>query len=127
VLVFKTPQGDIIHHSFSLLKEECSNNEAEYKMLIFGLLLALSMDVRNLLTLDDSQLIVRQVNDIYEVRKPELFPYYKAARELMKKFDHVSVSHIPRGRNALADAWAKLAAVLWLMLWPNFQRGEPLR
>jgi hypothetical protein len=27
-LVFKTPQGETIYHFFSLLKEECSNNEA---------------------------------------------------------------------------------------------------
>jgi hypothetical protein len=57
-LVFKTPQGETIYHSFSLLKEEHSNNEAEYETLIFGLLLALSMDIRNLLADGDSQLIV---------------------------------------------------------------------
>jgi ribonuclease HI len=43
-LVFRTTQGEIIYH-FSLLKEECSNNEAEYKNLIFVLLLALSMSI----------------------------------------------------------------------------------
>jgi hypothetical protein len=57
-LVFRTPQGETIYHSFSLLKEECTNNEAEYEALIFGLLLALSMDIRNLLAYGDSQLIV---------------------------------------------------------------------
>jgi ribonuclease HI len=55
-LLFKIPQGETIYHSFSLLKEECSNNEAEYEALIFGLLLALSMDIQKLLTYDDSQL-----------------------------------------------------------------------
>jgi hypothetical protein len=47
-LISKTPQGGIIHHSFSLLKEECSNNEAD-EAFLFGHLLALSMDVRNIL------------------------------------------------------------------------------
>ena len=94
-LVFKTPQGGIMYHSFSLLKEECSNNEAEYEALVFGLLLALSMEVRSLQAYGDSQLIVRQVNDIYEVRKPELVPYYTAARNLMGKFQHVEVLHVP--------------------------------
>ncbi|XP_021321401.1 uncharacterized protein LOC110437319 [Sorghum bicolor] len=113
-LVFKTPQGETIYHSFSLLKEECSNNEAEYEALIFGLLLALSMDIRNLQAYGDSQLVVRQINDIYEVRKPELVPYYVAARKLMEKFQNIQVSHIPRGKNASADALAKLAAALVL-------------
>jgi hypothetical protein len=53
-LVFKTPRGEVMYHSFSLLKEECSNNEAEYEALIFGLLLALSMDVRSLRAYGDS-------------------------------------------------------------------------
>src|SRR4051812_3255591 len=74
VLVFKTPQGGVMYHSFSLMKEEFSNNEAEYEALIFGLLLALSMEVCSLRAYGDSQLIIRQVNNIYEVRKPELVP-----------------------------------------------------
>ncbi|XP_066373242.1 uncharacterized protein [Miscanthus floridulus] len=45
-LVFKNPRGGVMYHSFSLLKE-CSNNEAEYEALIFGLLLALSMEERS--------------------------------------------------------------------------------
>jgi hypothetical protein len=56
-IVFKTPQGELIYHSFSLLKEECLNNEAEYEALIFGLLLALSMDIQKLLVYGDSQLV----------------------------------------------------------------------
>jgi ribonuclease HI len=113
-LVFKTPQGETIYHSFSLLKEECLNNEAEYEVLIFGLLLALSMDIQNLLAYGDSQLIVRQINGIYEVRKPELVPYYKAVQGLMNKFEHIHIAHIPRGQNASADALAKLATALVL-------------
>jgi hypothetical protein len=57
-LVFKTPQSETIYHSFSLLMQECSNNKAEYEALIFGLLLALSMDIQKLLAYGDSQLIV---------------------------------------------------------------------
>jgi ribonuclease HI len=114
-----TPQGETIYHSFSLLKEECSNNEAEYEALIFGLLLALSMDIRNVLIYGDSQLVVRQINGIYKVHKPELVPYYKAVQRLMNKFEHIHIAHISRGKNALADALAKLAAVLVL---PD---GEP--
>jgi ribonuclease HI len=77
------------------------------------------MDIRNLLAYGDSQLIVRQINGIYEVRKPELVPYYKAMPGLMNKFEHIHIAHIPRGQNASADALAKLAAMLVL---PD---GEP--
>ena len=103
-----------MYHSFSLFKEECSNNEAEYEAPIFGLLRALSMDVCSLWAFSYSQLIIRQVNDIYEFRKPELVLYYTAARNLMENFQHVEVLHVPRSRNAPADALAKLAAALVL-------------
>jgi ribonuclease HI len=118
-LVFKTPQGKTIYHSFSLLKEECSNNEAEYEALIFGLLLALSMDIRNMLVYGDSQLVVRQINGIYEVHKLELVPYYKVMQRLVNKFEHIQIAHIPHGKNASANTLAKLTAVLVLL------DGEP--
>jgi ribonuclease HI len=108
------PSRRDIYHSFSLQKEECSNNEAEYVALIFGLLLALSMDIGNLLAYGDSQLIVRQINGIYEVHKPELVPYYKVVQRLMNKFEHIHITDNPRDKNASVDAWAKLAAVLVL-------------
>jgi hypothetical protein len=77
------------------------------------------MDIWNLLAYGDSQLIVRQINVIYEVCKPELVPYYKAVQGLMNKFEHIHITHIPRGKNASVDALAKLAAALVL---PD---GEP--
>ena len=73
------------------------------------------MEVRSLRAYGDSQLIIRQVNDIYEVCKPELMMYYAAARNLMEKFQHVEVHHVPRSRNAPADALVKLAAALVLL------------
>jgi ribonuclease HI len=84
-----------IHHSFSLLKKECTNNEAEYEALLFELLLALSIDVHNVLVYGDSQLIIRQVNNIYKVRKPKIVPYHMAAQILIKKFEHIQLLHVP--------------------------------
>jgi hypothetical protein len=64
------------------------NNEAEYETLIFGLFLALSMNIWNLLAYGG------QINGIYEVRKSELVPYYKAVQILMNKFKHTHITHI---------------------------------
>jgi ribonuclease HI len=44
-----------------LLDFEATNNMAEYEALIFGLIVALSLGVRELLVKGDSQLIIRQV------------------------------------------------------------------
>lgn len=43
--VFLTPQNGTLYHSFSLLKQGCSNNEAEYEALIMGLTMALDMGI----------------------------------------------------------------------------------
>jgi hypothetical protein len=77
------------------------------------------MDVRNIPVYGDSQLIICQVNNIYEVRKPELVPYHTAAQILIKKFEHIQLLHVPRSNNSSADALAKLAASLVL------PEGEP--
>jgi hypothetical protein len=46
-------------------------------------------------------------------------PYYKAVQGLINKFEFIHITHIPRGKNASADALAKLAVALVL---PD---GEP--
>jgi ribonuclease HI len=118
-LISKTSQGGTIHHSFSLLKEECSNNEAEYATLLFGLPLAISMDVRNIPVYGDSQLIIRQVNNIYEVCKPKMVSYHTTSQILIKKFEHIQLLHVPLSKNPAANGLAKLAASLVL------PEGEP--
>jgi ribonuclease HI len=91
-IVFVTPQHGVIYHSMSLLKNECSNNEAEYEALIIGLSMALEMDILFLYVFGDSQLIIRQLNGIYEVRKPELIPYYEKAKELISRLHLLSLN-----------------------------------
>lgn len=115
-VVFVTPTKGVIYHSFSLLKLECSNNEAEYEALIFGLVTALNMGIFYLYAYGDSQLVIRQVKGIYSVRKPELVPYHTMVLNLMEKFAFIEVNHVPRRGNAEADALAKLAAALTLPL-----------
>ena len=51
----------------------------------------------------------------------ELVSYYNATQRLMEKFKHIEVVHIPRSRNAPANALAKLAATLVL---PNGEHAQ---
>ena len=57
----------------------------------------------------DSQLVVKQIEDSYEVRGEKMILYLKKVRELLKKFTRVQVKHVPRAENSRADALAKLA------------------
>ena len=72
-ILFVSPDKYMIPHAFSLL-EPCTNNAAEYQALITGLELALESGITMLEAFGDSQLIVNQMNQEYEIRKPDLLP-----------------------------------------------------
>ncbi|XXG41869.1 hypothetical protein AAC387_Pa01g2243 [Persea americana] len=99
----------MISHAFSLL-EPCSNNVAEYQALIVGLGLALESSITTLEAFGDSQLIVNQMNQKYEIRKSDLLPNYNKAQSLRQRFDICHITHICRGENIHADALVGLAA-----------------
>ena len=112
-IVLVTPSGGLIPYSFSLLAL-CSNNAAEYEALIIGLEIALEMHIDCLQVFGDSQLIVKQLNDQYEVKNENLVFYYQRGKYLMSKFQDIQINHVPRSENDKADALANLAASLTL-------------
>jgi ribonuclease HI len=57
-VVLIDPNGKQVKYMV-LLDFEATNNMVEYEALIFGLMLALSLGVRELLVKGDSQLIIR--------------------------------------------------------------------
>ncbi|XXG82633.1 hypothetical protein AAC387_Pa10g0538 [Persea americana] len=77
-ILFVTPDKHMILHAFSLL-EPCSNNATEYQALIVGLELTHESGITMLEAFEDSQLIVNQMNQKYEVRKPDPLSYYNKA------------------------------------------------
>ena len=86
---------------------QASNNEAEYEAVIAGLNFAHSMEADHLKVSNDSQLVVKQIEDSFEVRGKKMILYLKKVRELIKKFIQVQVKHVPRTENSQADALAK--------------------
>jgi hypothetical protein len=66
------------------------------------------MEVCSLRVYGDSQLIVRQVNRVYEVCKPKLMPYYLAAWKLIEKFKHIEVLHVLEARMRGRTPWRSL-------------------
>ena len=69
------------------LTTPCSNNVAEYNVLLIGLQLAHEMEVHYLKAYGDSDLIVNQVKGEYEVRHEDLIPYYHAVIKMANSFD----------------------------------------
>nr|XP_027068875.1 uncharacterized protein LOC113694208 [Coffea arabica] len=112
-VVFYTPEADILPYSFTLTRR-CSNNVAEYQALILGLETAVDMKQLHLRVYGDSKLVVNQLLGVYDVKKPELIPYYKYARQLMGYLGDVTIEHIPRNFNQQADSLARVASMITL-------------
>ena len=112
-VVFVSPERHVLPYSFSL-SELCSNNVAEYQALIMGLQMAVEMKISSLEVYGDSMLVINQLLTHYEVRKDDLIPYHQMATQLLERFDFVTLEHVPRKDNQMADALANLAATLAL-------------
>jgi ribonuclease HI len=83
-----------------------TNNVAEYEGVLYALELAELLGASELELRLDSELVVRQINGQYKVKHPSLQPLFERARARIKKFERVTVKHIPRAENKNADALA---------------------
>lgn len=97
-----------------------TNNVAEYTALIEGLGLASELGVKSLTVFSDSELLVKQMNGEYRVKNPDLLALYQEARNLVRGFDRVVITHIRREQNARADELANSA-----LDGRPYRRGEP--
>ncbi|XP_021980502.1 uncharacterized protein LOC110876645 [Helianthus annuus] len=88
---------------------ECSNNEAEYETLLAGLRMAQSMGASRVDAYVDSLLVNNQVNETYEAKDESMARYLAKTKELIASFDSVTLNHVHRGKNQIADALSKLA------------------
>ena len=70
------------------------------------------MEADQLEVSNDSQLVVKRIEDSYEARGEKMILYLKKVRELLKKFIRVQVKHVPRSENSRADSLGKLATTL---------------
>ena len=89
---------------------ERTNNQAEYEAVIFGLKkikhmiggdMALDSEIEIYL---DSELIVKQINGEYKIKEKEIRNLFIDVWNLRLDFKSVRFIHVPREKNAEADA-----------------------
>ena len=86
-----------------------TNNTAEYTAVLRALEVAKKMGEKKITVRSDSELLVRQFNGEYKVKKPHLKRLKGEIDSLIEGLD-VEFEHIPRERNKRADALSKKAA-----------------
>jgi len=88
---------------------QCTNNEAEYMGLINGLMLARNMNIDAINVYGDSLLVINQVIGKWKCNAANLKPLLISARNLVNRFEHIQMEHIPREKNSRADLLANEA------------------
>ena len=88
---------------------KATNNQAEYRAIIAALEEAVRLDVKQVDIKMDSELVVKQINGEYRVKKATLKPLYQQVKQLQGLLRGFTVTHIPRQRNFEADKLANKA------------------
>ncbi len=107
-VVFQNPEGLVVKE-LSIKIGETTNNVAEYMALVFALQEGLMMRLGELELFTDSELLARQFSGQYKIKDPVLHRLALQVKHLACGFDKISVSHIPREENKLADCQANKA------------------
>lgn len=90
-----------------------TNNEAEYKALIFALKKAKSLiggekaKEAKVSCYSDSELMVSQLNHKYHLKNTKIIELFVEVWNLMLSFDKVEFNYVPREENREADALVK--------------------
>jgi ribonuclease HI len=111
--ILKSPNGKIAFQ-FSLFIGIATNNVAEYRALIYLLTIVKELNSKiklsGLVVYSDSELLVKQVNGLYKVRKKHLVPLYDSVKRLISQLPFpVQMVHVERWSNQEADRLANLA------------------
>ncbi len=82
---------------------------AEYFAMKKGIERAIELEIKSVQFVSDSLMLVNQLNGIMKPKNPDIIPIYNIIQDLLKKFDSVSFTHVPREENILADREANKA------------------
>jgi len=107
-VVLRAPDGAAVFEIGKYIGRT-TNNVAEYYALIAALDYAASHSITRLRVESDSELLVRQMHGRYKVKSADLRPLHERAQKLARGLAHFAIEHIPRERNAEADALANAA------------------
>ncbi len=86
-----------------------TNNQAEYRAIIAALEEAIRLGAKQVDIKMDSELVVKQINGEYRVKKATLKPLYQQVKQLQGSLEGFTITHILRQQNIEADKLANKA------------------
>mgnify|MGYP001137921623 FL=1 len=106
--IIKDEQGRLIAR-ISQRIGQATNNQAEYRAIIAALEEAVRFGAEEVDIMSDSELVVKQLNGQYRVKKASLRPLYQKVAQLIGSLAAFTITQIPREQNREADRLAKKA------------------
>ncbi|MFI5004511.1 MAG: ribonuclease HI family protein [Solirubrobacterales bacterium] len=106
--VVSDPDGEILEERARLLGT-ATNNVAEYRALLLGLERARALGATEVVLVNDSELVAKQVRGIYKVKHAAMRPLHSEAMAALREFERWSIRSVPRAQNAHADALVNAA------------------
>ena len=103
--VIFTPQGQLLS-SGGICLGDTTNNVVEYSVVIELLRDALSLGISHLQVYLNAQLVVSQLNRVYQVHDPTLHRRFLRVRLLEHNFDYITYFYVPRSLNQITDTLA---------------------
>nr|XP_016434519.1 PREDICTED: uncharacterized protein LOC107760913 [Nicotiana tabacum] len=90
----------------------CINNMAKYEACIIGIKIAIDMNIKELLVIGDSDMLIHQVQGEWSTKNVKILSYLHCVKELCKKFMKIKFKHVPRIQNEFVDALATLSSMI---------------
>ncbi|XP_050233281.1 uncharacterized protein LOC126681773 [Mercurialis annua] len=101
-----TPLGASYQLSFRL-QFECTNNQAEYEALIFGLEILAELGAKTINVKGDSLLVIKQVTGEFKCESELLVRYCNKAKHLIEGFQDTRMEYTERADNVVANDLAQ--------------------
>ena len=96
-IMIMTPEGVKLEHSLRL-GFQALNNNAEYEALITRLKAIKKLEVKDVESYSNSQLVVSQVDGSFEAKDSRMVEYLKLVGQLMGKFHKAKVIRFLEGK-----------------------------
>ncbi|XP_019263633.1 PREDICTED: uncharacterized protein LOC109241353 [Nicotiana attenuata] len=103
------------------------NNTAECEACIVGMNMAIDQDVKELVIIGDSDLIIRQAQGEWETRDVKLIPYRQHVKDLSKRFKSVKFRCMPRNSTRTSEVFEALSnpeKVFKALNWANLKSRQ---
>lgn len=82
---------------------------AEYYAMREGIEQAIELGFKSARFVSDSLMVINQLNGIFTIKNQDIVPIYNDIQEMLKKFEVVAFTHVPRLQNSAADKEANIA------------------